>query len=299
MEKAYDKIATRLALILTKLNNGESVTVEELAKEFNVSNRTIQRDLKERFSYIPIKKENKYYRLEPYALGKLRFEDIKNFATLSGIKSLYPQLTNSFLVDILNHKINRAYLVRGYGVEDIKDKKEDFELLSKAIVTHEKVCCTYNNKDRVLKPYKLVNNHGVWYLVADEKNQLKNYSFSKITNLTLLEGEIFSPDTQFITTIEKNELTWFSQNGFTVTLEIAQPLIEYFLRRAILSNQNILEQTNDKLVLSTKVSYEEEILSIVKHGLPHIKIISPQYLQEKLDNILNKYLETTQPVQNV
>jgi predicted DNA-binding transcriptional regulator YafY len=69
---------------LTKLNSGESVTIEGLSKEFNVSNRTIQRDLNERFSYLPITKENKYYHLEPYALGKLNFEDKKeDFEVLS------------------------------------------------------------------------------------------------------------------------------------------------------------------------------------------------------------------------
>ena len=34
---SHDKIATRLVLILVKLNNGERFTVEELACEFNVS----------------------------------------------------------------------------------------------------------------------------------------------------------------------------------------------------------------------------------------------------------------------
>ena len=74
---SHDKIATRLACILTKLNNGESFTVNELAKEFEVKTRTIQRDLKERLIYLPIVKKNKYYSMESYALGKLNFEDIK------------------------------------------------------------------------------------------------------------------------------------------------------------------------------------------------------------------------------
>lgn len=57
MATKHDTIATRLALILTKLNNGERFTIEELADEFNVNVRTIQRDLNERLSYIPIIKD--------------------------------------------------------------------------------------------------------------------------------------------------------------------------------------------------------------------------------------------------
>jgi predicted DNA-binding transcriptional regulator YafY len=54
--KKHDTIATRLSLILTKLNNGEKLDVDELVKEFNVTKRTIQRDLNERLSTIPLKK---------------------------------------------------------------------------------------------------------------------------------------------------------------------------------------------------------------------------------------------------
>ena len=38
----YDKILTRLTIILSRLNDGEALSVTELAKEFNVSERTIQ-----------------------------------------------------------------------------------------------------------------------------------------------------------------------------------------------------------------------------------------------------------------
>ena len=52
--KKHDTIATRLSLILTKFNNGEKLTVDELVKEFGVTKRTIQRDINERLSNIPI-----------------------------------------------------------------------------------------------------------------------------------------------------------------------------------------------------------------------------------------------------
>lgn len=67
-----------------KLNNGERFTAEELAEEFNVNVRTIQRDLKDRLFYIPLKNEQNYYFLPSHALGKLSYKDIQNFAHLSG-----------------------------------------------------------------------------------------------------------------------------------------------------------------------------------------------------------------------
>jgi len=72
----HDKIATRLGIILNKLNQGERFSIDDLVEEFNVSKRTIQRDMNERFSYLPLQKENGYYFLEEYCLGKLNFEDL-------------------------------------------------------------------------------------------------------------------------------------------------------------------------------------------------------------------------------
>ena len=104
--KNHDKIATRLAQILNKLNSGERFSVEELVEEFCVTSRTIQRDLNERLSYLPLKKENNLYYLEEYYLGKLNFEDIKNFAILSGVRDLFPSLKEDFLKNVLDATIS-------------------------------------------------------------------------------------------------------------------------------------------------------------------------------------------------
>ncbi len=77
-KKEHDTLATRLSQILTMFNDGKRLSVEELAVEFCVAERTIQRDFK-RLSYLPIKKENGYYTLESYCLDKLSFKDYKAY----------------------------------------------------------------------------------------------------------------------------------------------------------------------------------------------------------------------------
>lgn len=62
--KNYDKLATRLAQILEKLNAGKRFSVEELVEEFGIQKRTIQRDLNECLSYLPLKKEKGFYFLQ-------------------------------------------------------------------------------------------------------------------------------------------------------------------------------------------------------------------------------------------
>ncbi|MDD2640557.1 MAG: WYL domain-containing protein, partial [Arcobacteraceae bacterium] len=190
---ARDLLARRLALILTKLNNGERFTLEELALEFGTTTKTIYRDLVERFCYLPIQKEGKQYYLAQYALGKLNFEDIKSFATISGIKSLYPTLSNQFLTEILDNKIHKAFLIKNSGFEDIESKKEDFEKLSVAVINDKCITFTYNDKNKKVDPYKLINANGIWYLCANDNNKIKTYTLSKIKHLTLC-NETFKPN---------------------------------------------------------------------------------------------------------
>ncbi|EFU69574.1 transcription regulator [Aliarcobacter butzleri JV22] len=294
---ARDLLAKRLAFILTKLNNGERFTLKELAQEFNVDTKTISRDLKERLIYIPIKKEGNYYFLEDYVLGKLNLEDIKNFATISGIKSLYPTLTNQFLTEILENKINKAFLVKNSGFEMIENKKDDFEKLSRAIINHHVVEFIYKDKEKIVEPYKLINSNGVWYLCANDNQKLKTYTFSKIDNLKIKKDK-FDLNPNFLKEIEKDEINWFSNELKEVQLKIDNSAKEYFLRKKVLSNMKIIEETSEYFIVSTKIAFDDEIINLVKYWIPYIEIISPNDLSEKLNNILNSYIKRTQPVHN-
>ena len=53
---SHDTLVYRLAQMLVKLNQGERLDPQALADEFGVNLRTIQRDLNERFAYLPLEK---------------------------------------------------------------------------------------------------------------------------------------------------------------------------------------------------------------------------------------------------
>jgi len=286
----HDTIAIRLYQILNIFNSGNSFTVDELVEEFGVSKRTIQRDLNERFSFLPIQKIDGRYSLESYFLGKLNFKDMKHFAALSGVKELYPELDDDFIRDILNEKVGKAFLVNGHKHENIRHKTDEFDALSLAVLQHKEVHFSYLDKQRVVKPYKLVNTDGVWYLLADEDGTLKTYSLSKLQKLDITE-DIFKPSTSFLDTIKSNNSKWFSDESIEVVLEIDVNIAEYFLRRELLPNQKTIEKTDKALIVSTKVAYEDEILRIVRYWMPHIKILSPTQLSDRLKAELSTFLK--------
>jgi len=162
-------------------------------------------------------------------------------------------------------------------------------LLESSILNTKQVTLIYNDKARLVNPYKLVNQKGIWYLIATEDNLLKTFSLSKISNLQTTNN-LYSLDDAITQIIASDDNVWYTDRQIEVVLSISSTVAEYFLRRKILPNQTFLSQSDTELVVSTRVSFDEEILKIVRYWIPHIKIISPLYLQEELENSLKNYL---------
>jgi len=288
MPNKYDKLATRTTQILKYFNDGYRLTVREMAEEFDVCERTIQRDLG-RLSSLPIEKNKGSYFLGEYALGKLGFKDIKNFSNISDISKLYPKLDAMTITDILNPKTNSSMKIKGYNYENLSTMSNTFDNLGTAIISHLKVVFLYKDKTRKVNPYKLFNTQGIWYLLGLEKGILKHYAFSKIKYLSLTQKK-FKVDKKIRKTIEENKLTWITQDPIEVTLRIDATVAEYFQRRELLSSQKILEEHSTHIVIQATVTFEEELLRIARYWVPHIHIISPAHLQEKLEDSLKSYL---------
>ncbi len=291
MKKSYDKLSQRIVLIIMKLNNGERFSAKDLAQEFNVDKRTVQRDLNERLAFLPIEKNGKYYSLADYALGKLSYKDIQNFAVFSGIQSLYPELDSNIIADALNTKLNKAYMIKNQGFEKIDSKRNMFDELAGSISRTSPVNFTYSNKQRHVNPYKLVNNDGVWYLLADENGKLKTFSLSKIENFSWKDRDAkFSPKQDFLDQIAKNDTNWFSKD-MEVILQIDNKAQKYFFRKQFLANHKILKENEKYFIISTKVGFDDEVLKVVKYWLPYIKILKPQKLKNKFEKMLVNYLK--------
>ena len=233
MKTDHDKLARRLTEILNYFNEGKRLDVKALSKEFNVSVRTIQKDLNERFNFLPIKKENGVYMLEPYALGKLTYDDIVRFAVFAGVKDLFPDMGKALIVDILNTSIQSSMKVKGINYERLTYTLDMFNAIAGAIVARHTLSFVYNEKSRLVKPYRMVNTQGSWYLVAvDSDGLLKHFAFSKIKLLGNTQTH-FDPDETIEQIIDEDETLWYSQNPIDTILAIDNEVREYFLKKEI------------------------------------------------------------------
>ena len=292
----HDTLVYRLAQILIKLNQGERLDPLSLADEFGVNPRTIQRDLNERFAYLPLEKVNGRYRLDPVFLGKLSTRDIERFAGLAGVRGLFPSLGDDFLRDIFDSRLRDTMLVRGHHYEDLSGKETLFKTLETAIAGCYLLTFDYAKADGVKRydgvaPYRLLNQKGIWYLAAVHGGKLKTFSFSKLSNVSALD-DTFIRDTEMDARLLRDEGIWLAERQFKVRLLVAPDVAGYFKRRRLIANQVVEAERGDgSLVVSAEVGHPNQILPIVRYWVPHIRILEPVELQVELEVGLKAYLE--------
>lgn len=296
MSTHHDTLVYRLAQILIKLNQGESLDPVSLAEEFGVNLRTIQRDLNCRLAYLPLEKVDRRYRLDPAYLGKLSTKDVERFASLAGVKGLFPSLANDFLRDIFDSRVQATFLVKGHHYENLSGKESLFKSLEQAIIARHPIAFEYSKSDGVkasdgVAPYKLINHKGIWYLMAQDAEKLKAFSLTKINNLTLLD-KTFQWNEEIEKQIVDEDGIWFSADKQEVVIKVDANVAEYFKRRCLIANQKIeKELTDGGLIISTQIAHINQVLPIVRYWIPHLRIISPEKLQKQLEEELSEYLK--------
>lgn len=295
-DSSHDTLVYRLAQMLVKLNQGEKLNPQALADEFGVNLRTIQRDLNIRFAYLPLQKTDGYYHLDPTFLGKLSTKDVDRFAGLAGVRGLFPSLSDDFLRDIFDARIQAAVMVKGHDYENMAGKEAAFRSLEQAIVGRQHIAFDYQ-KDSGLKsysgvaPFKLINHKGIWYLAARDGEKLKAFSFSKIEKLRVLESR-FPADPDIDKQLAEEDGIWLSDDKKEIVLKIDCEVAGYFKRRKLIANQVIEKELEDGgLIISAKVGHPNQVVPIVRYWIPHIRIISPEGLQAEMEKELTEYLK--------
>ena len=291
--KKNQTLAVRLASILTRLNNDERVDLDSLADEFNISIRTLQRDLNERLAFLEWKEKGpRYYQIDRAKLGILNQTDIERFALFASIADLFPKLDQQFYQE----KLTESIKIKGFEYEDISHLADEFNLLNKAIETQQVISFNYvksgqeNGKFYKICPYALINKNGIWYLIGTEQNKQKTFCFTQISAIQLL-NETFEPNQQFIEEINQNDSISHGNQIPEVVVKVNKTVAPYFLRRNLLPNQQLLHKLDDGgLLLSCKNINEMEIVPLVQYWIPHLTIVSPDGLQQKMVEKIQDYL---------
>ncbi len=287
----HEKLAQRLGDILTLLNQGKILTVTELARHFGTSERTIYRDLNERFAYLPLIKDENGYRLEERYLGRLDFQDLRDFAAMAGVLGMFPNLDTGFVRELLDTKVNMVYAIKGIAMENTADYAQLFDLLKKAITQRYAVRFSYKKTCKEVFPYKLVHHHGSWYLAGLEDEQIRTYRISLMVSAVINYDEPFEHDAKLMQQIEDEDSIWMGRDKKKVIIQLNEVAAPYFKARKLLPQQELIQELDGGgLLLSCMVVDLSQILPIVRYWIPHAKIVHPEHLQLQLEQQVLLYV---------
>lgn len=301
MSKKNLLLATRLADILLRFNRGETLTLKGLAEEYEVHPRTIRRDIEERLAIAGIEKNSALnsYSLRPEYLGKFDASSIETFASVAGVKELFPTLDRKMLRSMFYPAPAQNILVKGHRYIKNEQQTENFTRLQKAIDERRRVSFSYfkraEQRAYSVEPYQLINHNGVWYLAAHHEGKMKKFTLGKISALHCT-FDLFERSTELLETLLNEESVWSNQQKFEVVIKVSPAVAEYFQRRDLVADQVVeKELTDGGLIISTQVSHKNEVLPVVQYWLPHLRIISPESLQQEMEAELKNYLGITWP----
>lgn len=300
-DRDHDRLAWRLTDILVRFNQGQQLNADELAAEYRVHKRTILRDIKERFAFLPIEQAGSRYSLDPSYLGRLSIRDIERFAALAGLKGLFPALDTQFFRELLDSRLQDTLSIHGPSYEDLRSRIDDFRTVHLAIKQRRRIRFSYAKDDGTKRveaePYSLINSNGVWYLAVVHAGQPKAYAFGKLGMPEVLDAR-FTPDPDVVRMLDEEDSIWLNTRKTEVVLTVASPVAPYFRRRKLIAQQVVEKELEDGgMILSGKFAHVNQILPIVRYWLPHVRIVSPAAWQEQLEIGLRGYLsqDSTQP----
>ena len=300
--KNYDKALYRLTTILELLFQDAKPTIPELAEEFNVGIRTVQKDVYERLASFGIAK-NRYGQLEfengiDIRKSFLRIEEIyflsMSLSQVEDIDEHHQQLAQGIFRKLLKKELYNPYFIKPERFQPIDDDEELIEELEEAITQHKAIEIVFNHHPLKLFPYKIASFEGIWYLMADDvhENKLKNYMISRIEKLKILD-ETFEPMPELEQLLDEVESAWYVEgNSFEVVVRVHPEIAEYFRLKKHLESQKIIEEGDDgSLLISFTVTHDEDVDNLIKSWLPHIEVVAPERFRQRIVSELESYLE--------
>lgn len=295
----YDTILSRLTRIIQRLQAGETLRVPQLAQEFGVSRKTIQRDLHDRLANYPIVADGLGWKLlateKPTASQseKVVLETLRQLA--HNIGGIFASQANR-LLNQLDNTEHHAFSTHLY----LQDPTPIMAVMSEceqAIENHYEVRFLHKETWRRVQPYKLVNFDGYWYLYGldVDKQRLKTWYLADVSNLTATQLT-FKPNHIALQQLDYAMNVWFepSNTPFSVTLLADSSVARYFQRRPISRSQQIItHHDNGDVTLQLTVTSETEVLHEVKKWMPHLRVLEPESLKENAQKIAQAFLYPT------
>lgn len=282
--------------------NPQGLNIKEIANEFSVSQKTIQRDLYNELIPLGAYKEGRYWKINPAKRHSLLEVEQKNI--LGVLDSFAKNMGESF--ECKAHKLLSTlsptlptHLYTHLTSQKLEDSMlEKIQGLQRHISNFKEVSFTYKGKNYHLKPLKVVSFEGCWYLLGldcKEEDKFKKFILSEINYLLELP-QTFQTEIDINHALNQAHSIWFELGKISQAKLKISPCYKQYLKRIPLKTQKILGELEDgSMEIEISFSHDMELSSIFMKHFPHISILSPSNLQSSILGEINESCQTLLP----
>lgn len=307
---AGDKKYYRVLKILNILNEKGSVRIADLAAEFDVTPRSIQRDLERVNMTFGLQQDCKgeYSFACGVSLKEMRLSE-EQLSALILMNEMFKGMGGAFSrsFDALFQRMTKLSPWESpYAIIMPKPGKNlDISKLTPgvetAILEHRKIRVDYLKKgvltNRVLAPLKILVDNGFYYVLAmsGEKGEYVKYRLDNIKNLELT-AQIFTPPADIGKIIKDATSVWGAMPArdrkILMRLKIATSAADFFRKKDFFPLQKIVKENQDgSIILESRLAQFMEAIPTILSWIPDITVLEPETLKTEIRSRVERYLK--------
>lgn len=295
------QVNNRLFEILYILLQKKKVTAKELAEKFEVSTRTIYRDIEALSSanipiYMSKGKDGGISILEEYVLNKSILSEEEQNQILFALQSLEKMNSHSEkdvlekMSTIFNKKVTDWIKIDFSSWSP--SNENTFQIIKLAILNKQLIEFTYYNStgeknSRIVEPLQIWFKDKSWYLISYCRLK-KDYRFFKLTRMK----EVKLLEEHFEREMPKQHKEKKNFKNILLELEISKEM-SYRVYDEFDSNE-ITKKDDGNFIVKVEFPENEWVYSFILSFGEYAKVLSPEYakniVKEKLKKTLENYL---------
>ncbi|MFA6434937.1 MAG: WYL domain-containing protein [Elusimicrobiales bacterium] len=311
---AGDKKYYRVLKILNLLNEKGKVKVPDLADEFAVSERSIQRDIERVNMTFGLEQTDKAeYSFAPgVSLKEMRLSG-EQLSALIFMHEMFKGMGGAFSksFEALFHRMTKsspwespyAIIMPRPGKNlDIRKFIPDIET---AILEHRALSVEYIRKGetvrRTLAPLKILVDNGFYYILcmAVKKGEYVKYRLDNIKSLELAP-QTFVPPADIDKAIHDATSVWGAMPArdrkILMRLKIAPSAADFFRKKEFFPLQTIKKEERDgSLILESRLAQLMEAIPTILNWIPDIEVLEPETLKAEIRARVERYLRKIDP----
>jgi predicted DNA-binding transcriptional regulator YafY len=316
-------IYKRVLFVFDRIKDGHYPNASTLAKEYEVSTKTIQRDidfLRNNFDVPIAYDEGKfgYYLTEPtFELPALKLGEGELFA-MALAEQVLEQYQNTPVYERLTrifHKLEKHlpekasleanWLWGRFSMVPLPSpaiNQEVWQLVFEALHNQRRLRFDYtapphqNPVMKVLHPYHIVVHRAQWYIIGEDEGRkaVRIFSLSRISRPKILKETFSLPeDFRLEDYIDPDMGIFMGGETFEASIHFSAKIAPIIQERTWHQNQEIDAQNDGSLILKFKTNQKEEVLYWISAWGPEATLLSPDFLvqayQERLEKTLKNY----------